>query len=82
MPAREHQRALHERRTIGGARLLREQSREQQGSTQEISDGRRRRSSGCTRITPVSAGRLNQGGKGHTEGCPEQLTVRRSSPWH
>jgi hypothetical protein len=27
-------------------------------------------------------GRLNQGGKGHTEGCPEQLTVRRSSPWH
>jgi hypothetical protein len=30
----------------------------------------------------VSAGRLNQGGKGHTEGCPEQLIVRRSSPWH
>jgi hypothetical protein len=25
----------------------------------------------CARITPVSAGRLNQGGKGHTEGCPE-----------
>jgi hypothetical protein len=38
----------------------------------------------AVRITPVivSAGRLNQGGKGHTEGCPEQLTVRRSSPWH
>jgi hypothetical protein len=30
----------------------------------------------------MSMGRLNQGGKGHTEGCPEQLTVRRSSPWH
>jgi hypothetical protein len=30
----------------------------------------------------VSEGRLNQGGKGHTEGCPEQLTVRQSSPWH
>jgi hypothetical protein len=45
-------------------------------------DGRRCRSSGCARITPVSAGRLNQGGKGHTEGCPKQLTVRQSSPWH
>jgi hypothetical protein len=45
-------------------------------------DRRRWRSSVCARITPVSAGRLNQGGKGHTEGCPEQLTVRRSSPWH
>jgi hypothetical protein len=39
------------------------------------------RSSGCARITPVSAGRLNQGGKGQTVGCPEQLTVRRSSLW-
>jgi hypothetical protein len=33
--------------------------------------GRRWRSSGCSRTTPVSAGRLNQGGKRHTEGCPE-----------
>jgi hypothetical protein len=39
-------------------------------------------SSGCARTTPVSAGWLNQGGKGHTEGCPEKLTARRSSPWH
>ena len=44
--------------------------------------GRRWRSSGCARTTPVSAGRLNQGGKGHTKGCPEKLTARRSSPWH
>jgi hypothetical protein len=34
-------------------------------------NGQRWRSSGCARITPVSAGRLNQGGKGHTEECPE-----------
>jgi hypothetical protein len=45
-------------------------------------DGQRWWSSDCARITPVSVGRRNQGGKGHTEGCPEQLTVRRSSPWH
>jgi hypothetical protein len=44
--------------------------------------GRRRRDSGCAKITPVSADRTQQRGKGHTEGCPEQLTVRRSSPWH
>jgi hypothetical protein len=44
--------------------------------------GRRRRGSGCTRIVPVSADRMNQRGEGHTEGCPEQLTVRRNSPWH
>jgi hypothetical protein len=44
--------------------------------------GRRWRSSGCARITPVSGGLLNQGGNGHTEGCPEKLTARRSSPWH
>jgi hypothetical protein len=46
------------------------------------STGRRRRGSGCTKIAPVSADRTQQRGKGHTEGCPEQLTVRRSSPWH
>jgi hypothetical protein len=44
--------------------------------------GRWWQSSGCARTTLVSAGRLNQGGKGHTEGCPEKLTARRSSPWH
>jgi hypothetical protein len=31
---------------------------------------------------PVSADQMQQGGRGHTEGCSEQLTVRRSSPWH
>jgi hypothetical protein len=30
----------------------------------------------------VSAAWTQHGGKGHTEGCPEQLTVSRSSPWH
>jgi hypothetical protein len=30
----------------------------------------------------VSVDRTQQGKKWHTEGCPEQLTVRRSSPWH
>jgi hypothetical protein len=30
----------------------------------------------------VSADRTQQGGKGHTEGCPEQLAVRRSLPGH
>jgi hypothetical protein len=38
--------------------------------------------SGCARNAPVSADRTQQGERGHTEGCPEQLTVRRSSPWH
>jgi hypothetical protein len=44
--------------------------------------GRRWWDSGCAKIAPVSAGRTQQRGKGHTEGCPEQLTERRSSPWH
>jgi hypothetical protein len=44
--------------------------------------GQRRRGFGCTKIAPVSADRTQQRGKGHTEGCPEQLTVRRSSPWN
>jgi hypothetical protein len=53
-----------------------------QRSVAQGHDGRQWRSSGCARITMVSASRLNQGGKGHTKGCPEQLTVRQSSPWH
>jgi hypothetical protein len=44
--------------------------------------GRRRRGSGCARIALVSADRTKQRGEWHTEGCPEQLTVRRNSPWH
>jgi hypothetical protein len=46
------------------------------------STGRRRRGSGCAKIAPVSADRTKQRGRGHTEGCPKQLTARRSSPWH
>jgi hypothetical protein len=53
------------------------QRRRRKGST-----GRRWRSSDYIGGTPVSADWMQQGGKGHTEGCPEQLTVRRSSPWH
>jgi hypothetical protein len=34
------------------------------------------------KIAPVSMDRTQQRGKGHTKGCPEQLTVKRSSPWH
>jgi hypothetical protein len=44
--------------------------------------GRRQRGSGCARIAPVSTDRTNQRGEGHTEGCLEQLTARRNSPWH
>jgi hypothetical protein len=34
------------------------------------------------KIAPVSADRAKQRGRGHIERCPEQLTARRSSPWH
>jgi hypothetical protein len=44
--------------------------------------GRRRRGSDCARTAPVSVDRVQHGGRGHTEGCPELLTARRSSPWH
>jgi hypothetical protein len=44
--------------------------------------GRRRWDFGCANIAPVSADWTKQRGRGHTKGCPEQLTVRRSSPWH
>jgi hypothetical protein len=44
--------------------------------------GRRGRGSGCAKVAPLSADRTQKRGKWHTEGCPEQLTVRRSSPWH
>jgi hypothetical protein len=44
--------------------------------------GRHRRGSDCARIAPVSVDRTKQRGEGHTEGCPEQLTARRNSPWH
>jgi hypothetical protein len=44
--------------------------------------GQRRWGFGYAKIAPVSADRTQQKGKGHTEGCPKQLTARRSSPWH
>jgi hypothetical protein len=44
--------------------------------------GRRRWDSGCAKISPVSVDRTKQIGRGRTKGCPEQLTVRQSSPWH
>ena len=44
--------------------------------------GRRWRSSSCARTTPVSTDWTHQRGGGHTEGCPEKLTARRSSLWH
>jgi hypothetical protein len=44
--------------------------------------GRRWRSSDCTGGTPVSMDWTTQRRRGRTEGCPEQLTVMRSSPWH
>jgi hypothetical protein len=44
--------------------------------------GQRRRDSGCAKIAPVSVDRTKQRGRGHTEGSPEQLTARRSLPWH
>jgi hypothetical protein len=53
------------------------QWRRRKGST-----GRRWRSSGCAKVAPVSADRTKQKGRGRTEGRPEQLTVRRRSPWH
>jgi hypothetical protein len=46
------------------------------------STGRRQRDSGCAKVALVSMDQTKQRGRGHTEGCPEQLTVRWSSPWH
>jgi hypothetical protein len=44
--------------------------------------GRRWRTPTAQENASVSADRTQQGGRGHTKGCPEQLIVRRSSPWH
>jgi hypothetical protein len=63
--------------TLRGSTGVAKQRRRTRDST-----GRRRRGDGCTKIALVSANRTQQRGKGHTKGCPEQLTVRRSSPWH
>jgi hypothetical protein len=53
------------------------QRRRRRGST-----GRRWRTPAAQENTPVSMDQAWQGGRGHTEGCPEQLTARRSSLWH
>jgi hypothetical protein len=44
--------------------------------------GQRRWDSGCAKIAPLSVDRTRQRGRGHIEGCPKQLTARRSSLWH
>jgi hypothetical protein len=56
-------------------------SREATAEAQRF-DGATVADSGCARNAPVSADWTQQGERGHAEGCPEQLTVRRSSPWH
>jgi hypothetical protein len=43
---------------------------------------RRWRGFGCAKVAPVSVDRTQQRGKGHTKGCPVQLTERWNSPWH
>jgi hypothetical protein len=63
--------------TLRGSAGVTKQRRRSRDST-----GRRQRGSSCAKIAPVSADRTQQRGKGHIEGCPEQLTVRRSSLWH
>jgi hypothetical protein len=44
--------------------------------------GRRWQTPTAQENASMSADRTQQGGRGHTEGCLEQLIVRRSSPWH
>jgi hypothetical protein len=51
-------------------------------SRSNVGGAETRRGNGCAKIAPVSVDRTRQRGRGRTEGCPEQLTVRRSSPWH
>jgi hypothetical protein len=63
--------------TLRGSAGVAKQRRRRKDST-----GRRQRDSGCVKVAPVSVDQTKQRGRGHTEGCPEQLTVRWSSPWH
>jgi hypothetical protein len=63
--------------TLRGSAGVAKQRRRHKNAT-----GRRRRESSCAKIAPVSADRMKQRGRGHTVGCPEQLTARRSSPWN
>jgi hypothetical protein len=53
------------------------QRRRSRGST-----GRRWRTPATQENAPLSVDRMQQGGRGHTKGFLEQLTVRQSSPWH
>jgi hypothetical protein len=63
--------------TLRGSAGVAKQRRRHRDATRQ-----RRRDSGCVKIAPVSANRTKQRGRGHIEGCPEQLTARQSSPWH
>jgi hypothetical protein len=63
--------------TLRGSAGVTEQRQRHKDTT-----GRRRWGSGCARIAPVSVDRTNQRREGHTDGCLEQLTARRNSPWH
>jgi hypothetical protein len=81
--SREQQSGDDQIKGTGGLLTLRGNA-EGTGQRQRHKDatGRPRWGSGCARIAPVSANQTNQREKGHTEGCPEQLTARRNSPWH
>jgi hypothetical protein len=63
--------------TLRGSAGVTKQWRRRRDST-----GQRCRGSGCAKIAPMSADRMQQRAEGHTKGCLEQLTVRRSSLWH
>jgi hypothetical protein len=60
----------------GSAGVAKQRRRHKNATTQ------RHRDSDCAKVAPVSVDRTKQRGRGRTEGCPEQLTVRQSSPWH
>jgi hypothetical protein len=63
--------------TLSRSASVAKQRQRRRGST-----GRRWRTPAAQENAPVSVDRTQQGGRGHIEGCPEQLTVRQSSPWH
>jgi hypothetical protein len=81
--SREQQSMDYRIKGTGGLLTLRGSARvAKQRRRRKDSTGRRRRDSGCAKTALVSTDRTKQRVRGCTEGCPEQLTVRRSSPWH
>jgi hypothetical protein len=60
----------------GSARVAKQRRRHRDTTRRWLRD------SSCAKIAPVSADQTKQRVRGHTKGCPEQLTTRRSSPWH